>query len=137
VPGFETICLRADFVAASKALRTGRPGLMMQMRLRGDDGPARFGFTASRKVGGAVIRNRAKRRMRAIARELSATIPPHIDCVMIARPETASIDFAQLRAEANSAFEQLKKRLMRTLPAPTGTGEAAATQSKGDGRAKR
>lgn len=62
---------RADFVAASRADRQSSRSVVVQMRDRGDpDGPVRVGFTCSKKVGNAVARNRAKRRLRALARAI-------------------------------------------------------------------
>ncbi len=67
------------------------------------------GFTASRKVGGAVQRSLAKRRMRAIAREvLPAEAKPDFDYVLIARPATLTCEFAKLRAELRQALRRLK-----------------------------
>ena len=66
-----TLARRADFVAAARARRQSRPGLTLQARRRdagrGPDG-IRVGYTCSKKVGNAVARNRAKRRLRAAAR---------------------------------------------------------------------
>ena len=59
---------RQDFVAAAKARRQGTQGMMLQGRNRQDDGEMRMGFTCSKKVGNAVARNRAKRRLREAAR---------------------------------------------------------------------
>ena len=78
---------------------------MLQARHRADgeadDGAIRFGLTASKKIGNAVIRNRARRRLRALAREI---LPLHglpgWDYVLVGRPEaTVSRDFAALRAD--------------------------------------
>ena len=70
-----TLTRRADFLAAARARRQSRPGLTVQARRReateGADG-IRVGYTCSKKVGNAVARNRAKRRLRAAAR---AVIP--------------------------------------------------------------
>jgi len=78
------------------------PGLVLQCRPREsdraplDDGP-RVGFTASRKVGGAVVRNRARRRLRAVAQAvLSARGNPDCDYVLIARRNTVDRAFADL-----------------------------------------
>lgn len=64
---------RSEFVAASKARRAPTPGFLLQARERAADEAAfgvRVGFTCSKKVGNAVFRNRAKRRLRALAREI-------------------------------------------------------------------
>lgn len=92
---------RADFLAAARAGRQTRPGLLVQGRRRAsteDAAGIRVGFTCSKKVGNAVARNRAKRRLRAAAR---AVLPVHgasgWDYVLIGRPEaTAARPFASL-----------------------------------------
>lgn len=104
-----TLVRRADFVAASRARRQSRPGLMLQARDRGEaraPGPVRVGYTCSRKVGNAVARNRAKRRLRAAAR---AVLPlmgvPGWDYVLIGRPAaTAARPFPDLCADLSSAL---------------------------------
>lgn len=69
---------RADFLRAARARRQGTKGLHLQARKRDDnedsETPIRVGFTCSRKVGNAVARNRAKRRLREIA---NLTLPSH------------------------------------------------------------
>jgi len=67
--GLEVMKTRAQFVAASRARYQTAPGLTVQVRNR-DDGidTVRVGFTCSKKVGNAVARNRAKRRLRALAK---------------------------------------------------------------------
>ncbi len=56
---------------------------------------ARCGFIVSKRVGGAVVRNRVKRRLRAIIRELS--LSPGADIVISARPRAATAEFPELR----------------------------------------
>jgi ribonuclease P protein component len=79
---------RADFLRAARALRRGTDGMLVQARDRGDDDPTiRVGYTCSKKIGNAVARNRAKRRLRAVAAE--ALLPgaqPGWDYVLIGRP---------------------------------------------------
>ena len=59
---------RADFLAAAAAVKVSTKAFIIQMRDRRDDGPARVGFTVSKKVGNAVERNRVRRRLREIVR---------------------------------------------------------------------
>jgi ribonuclease P protein component len=80
---------RADFLKAASARRQGTGGFLLQARDRADgDSAFRVGFTASKKIGNAVLRNRAKRRLRALAREaLAPYAMPGWDYVLVARPE--------------------------------------------------
>jgi ribonuclease P protein component len=73
------------------------------------DEQAGVGFTASRKVGGAVVRNRAKRRLRALVRELvpRASVAG-TDLVLIARPQTAVLPFDVLRADLSAALAKIE-----------------------------
>ena len=60
---------RPDFLAAAKGANCARGAVVAQARHRGDASPLiRIGFTATRRIGGAVVRNRAKRRLREAAR---------------------------------------------------------------------
>jgi ribonuclease P protein component len=71
--------------------------------------PIRVGYTASKKVGGAVQRNRAKRRLRALAREvLAAEAAGGHDYVLIARAATVARDYAALRADMRFALKRLR-----------------------------
>ena len=75
-----------------------------------DDPCKRVGFTVTKKIGGAVVRNRMKRRLRALARELlPAGGIPGADHVLIGRSGGIERDFALLRQELASALERLRK----------------------------
>lgn len=106
-----TLTKRADFIAASRAKRKGMSGVHLQARKRRDDEPEpeiiRVGYTCSKKVGNAVARNRAKRRLREIAREI---LPIHgrvgWDYVLVGRHGlTASLPFKTLKSELIRALK--------------------------------
>jgi len=109
----ETLKKRADFLACARARKQVTPGFVLQGSMRIADTPAnapiRIGFTASKKVGNAVVRNRAKRRLRALAREiLPKAGRPGWDYVLIARKdETARRNFAQMAQELEKALSRL------------------------------
>ena len=70
----------------------------------------RVGFTVTKKIGGAVVRNRMKRRFRALAREIvPVTGMPGSDQVMIGRAKGVERDFGLLRSELAGALERLSK----------------------------
>ena len=110
-----TLTRRADFLAAARARRQSRPGLTLQARQReaveGSDG-IRIGYTCSKKVGNAVARNRAKRRLRAAARSVVPGLGrPGWDYVLIGRPEaTAARPFPLLCNDLASALAALHGR---------------------------
>ena len=89
---------RAEFLrVAGKGRRAPAPGLVLQVLVRNDAEPARLGFTVTKKVGNAVIRNRTKRRLRAAARAVLADTPaPGVDLVLIGRGETRGRRFTLL-----------------------------------------
>jgi ribonuclease P protein component len=106
-----TIKKRADFLAANGGLRATTPGFVLLVRDRNDDDPRmRVGFTVTKKIGGAVVRNRMKRRFRALAREiLAARGFAGADHVIIGRSKGIERDFALLRAELGGALDRLRK----------------------------
>ena len=109
---------RADYLAANGGLRLATPAFVLLVRPRGDeDATIRLGITVSKKVGGAVVRNRMKRRFRALGRELlpSAGLPG-ADHVLVGRPGGIERPFAELRAELEKALGKLKRRAVRPEP---------------------
>jgi ribonuclease P protein component len=106
-----TIKKRADFLAANSGLRTTTPGFILLVRDRNDtDSTMRVGFTVTRKIGGAVVRNRMKRRFRALAREIVREKGfPGADHVMIGRSKGIERDFSLLRSELAGALDRLHK----------------------------
>lgn len=100
---------RADFLAANRSRRQPMPGFVLLVRDRQDGNPAkRVGFTVTKKIGGAVVRNRMKRRFRVLARELLPALGiVGADHVLIGREGGIERDFALLRAEMEKALRKL------------------------------
>ena len=108
---------RAEFLAAARLGRKAAVhGLVLQALLRADPAaPLRLGFTVTKKVGNAVVRNRTKRRLRACAALVLADATlTGMDLVLIGRDATRSRDFALL-------LDDLRRALART-GATGGTG---------------
>ena len=74
---------------------------------------SRIGITVSRKVGGAVVRNRVKRMFREIFRYNRATLAPPLDLVVVARPGVHERSSAELAREFLKRFDELARRLQR------------------------
>ena len=103
---------RADFLRAASARRQGTNGFLLQARDRADADPSiRVGFTASKKIGNAVLRNRAKRRLRALVREVLADrARPGWDYVLVARPAaTVTRAYADLRSDLEQALQSVHR----------------------------
>ena len=97
---------RADFLAANRGLRVARPGFVLLARPNDGQGK-RFGITVTKKIGNAVVRNRMKRRFRALLRDAlpEEGLPDH-DHVLIGREGGIERDFAALRSELSAALQR-------------------------------
>lgn len=97
---------RADFLrVASKGRRVAMPGLVLQALRRDDTATARLGFTVTRKVGNAVVRNRTRRRLKEAARLLLRDqMVDGADLVLIGRDGTRSRTFALLVEDLRRAL---------------------------------
>ncbi len=95
---------RADFLAANRGLRVARPGFVLLVNPN-QDGGLRYGITVTKRIGNAVVRNRMKRRFRALLRDL-LPLQGIVACdhVLIGREGGVERDFAKLRAELSAAL---------------------------------
>ncbi|WP_374444812.1 ribonuclease P protein component [Stella sp.] len=107
---------RSEFLRVAAARRKwAAPGLVLQACERTDDavapGPPRVGFTATRKIGGAVVRNRARRRLRAaVAQVMPRSGLAGWDYVVIARDGTVERTFPDLVADLETALARVQRR---------------------------
>lgn len=123
-PTIERLKTRPQFLAAAKGLSCARGAVVIQALDRADENPQiRVGFTATRRVGGSVVRNRAKRRLREAARVM---IPLHgrpgRDYVLIARGGTAARPWLRLLDDVKSALISLA-----AIQVPAKNASAAAS----------
>lgn len=106
----ERLKRRQDFIAAAKASYAAMPGLTVQSRDRHDARPPRVGFTTTKKLGGAVIRNRIRRRLREVARlNLPALARAGHDYVIIGRAPAIDRSFSDLEKDLISALKRLHR----------------------------
>jgi ribonuclease P protein component len=105
---------RREFLAvAGSGRKAVQPGLILQAGRRPEavapEAGFRVGFTASRKVGNAVARNRARRRLRAASEAvLRAHAAPGHDYVLVARQATLRRRYAELLGDLTEALKRLK-----------------------------
>jgi ribonuclease P protein component len=104
---------RAEFLHVREGARFAAPSLVLQARARGDAAPddagvARFGFTATKTLGGAVVRNRARRRLKEAVRLVAPTRAKEgYDYVLIARSGTVQRRFTELTKDLERALTKV------------------------------
>jgi ribonuclease P protein component len=105
----ERLRQRADFLAAAAGLKVPATAFVLQARKRTDDGPVRFGFTVSKKVGNAVERNRVRRRLKEIVR-LSDTkrMQSGHDYVLVGRRAALKLPFDRIAQDFEGALRRMQ-----------------------------
>lgn len=102
---------RREFLRAAKSgLSRGARAFKLQAaaRERGDTGPPRFGFTVTKKIAGAVGRNRIRRRLKEALRLCGVSGLPGYDYVFVARPDALTTPFPDLTAEIVDGLAKLR-----------------------------
>ncbi|MGQ0532653.1 MAG: ribonuclease P protein component [Caulobacteraceae bacterium] len=118
---------RAQFLFARAGARASRPTVLVEARRREAAGAIGIGLTASKKVGGAVERNRARRRLREAARKLLPELGlAGVDYVLVARQQTPSASWPALLDDVRSAL----LRLRADLEAPRGRAKRPKPPAK-------
>ncbi|MES1157430.1 MAG: ribonuclease P protein component [Alphaproteobacteria bacterium] len=126
---------RSQFLQVRQGAKAVRPTLIVEALRRAPDGPARLGLTASKKIGNAVVRNRARRRLREAARQVLPRLgQPGVDYVLVARQATPDADWATLLDDLGNALIRLRADLDRPRPrgkpaASRGSAKAHPTES--------
>lgn len=122
---------RAEFLAVARGQRTNRRGFALQSLRLADgeaDAPPRCGFTLTKKVGNAVVRNRIRRRLKEAMRLDGAALGrPGRAHVLIGRREALGLGFAELRADLAGAFRQAHAALDRAAD-PSSAAHASAAR---------
>lgn len=110
---------RADFLAVANGARANTAAFVLQGRGRDDQGPIRVGYTVTKKNGTATERNRIRRRLREVMKQVEAVyMRPHHDYVLVGRRDALTRDFATMIDDLRSALRRLDR------PAPkTGTNK--------------
>lgn len=109
---------RHEFVRVqSKGARVTAPSLVFLLAARTETGPTRLGVTASRKVGDAVVRNRAKRLVRAAFRLHPELVPAGVDLVVVVRRDLDALGLAGVVAEWSGVSAVLARRAAALRPA--------------------
>ncbi len=112
---------RKDFLAAARAVTIRTRGVVMQARDRADGQPVRIGFTVTKKIGNAVVRNRDRRRLKeAVRLKLPQFVKTGCDYVFIGRATTKERSFEALQSDLRFAVDKFNRMIKRDItPKPT------------------
>ena len=127
-PPLQRLTKRTQFLFVRHGVRAARPSVLIEARHRDAGDAIGVGFTASKKVGSAVLRNRARRRLREAARKLLPEFGlPGVDYVLVARQHTPDAPWSALLDDVGNALIRLRADL------ESGRGRAPRTGVKSRG----
>jgi ribonuclease P protein component len=116
----ERLRQRVDFLAAAASSRVNAPAFVLQRRHRDDTGPVRVGFTVTKKNGTAPERNRIKRRLRELVKQVDPlSMRAHSDYVLVGRRTALTRDFATMLEDLRSALHRLERQPSKQFAAKT------------------
>ena len=129
----ERLRVRREFLYVADGAAERKKTLVVQARRRPEPRPAAgAGFTATKKVGGSVIRNKARRRLReAMRMTLPITGLAGVDYVFIARQDTPDCPFPRLLDDMETALISLRRRIAAETPISTSPARTPSPPSKG------
>ena len=133
---FPIITKRKDFLRAAKAETVIFHNVLLQAAHSlsvADSKPARIGFTATKRLGKAHIRNRTKRRLRAVVREIYTKYAlPDTDYVLVGRYDTYCCPFANLRTDVIRAFKKVNKVFLASTDSQAKQGSDGSNEKIAD-----
>ena len=126
----ESLKRRAAFKAVAGGRRVTRPGFVLQALKPGEidektaGRPPRFGFTVTKKIGNAVVRNRIRRRLREAVRRAEPGAEAATDYVLVARRAALTLQFERLVTDLTNGFEVLSHQSDKPRTAAPGSIDA-------------
>lgn len=121
---------RAEFLALRQGEKRRGPFFLLEVLTHRGDEPPRVGFTVTKKVGNAVVRNRVKRRLREAVRVHAAQdMAAGTDYVIVGRQESLAVPFEDLAGELSRRIAKPATRSTRDHPQPGRTGGAKVRTS--------
>lgn len=125
----KTLKKRADFLRLARGKKIARPGFILQAAMGMPGEQLRAGYTATKKLGNAVARNRARRRLKEAARlTFAGRALEGLELVLVCRRETAALPFTMLRNNLAAALAEVPAAEWQAAQMPAAPMPAAEAQ---------